>query len=500
MSQPQVNIDKIYLEVEKKIVNLLLQYKEVIGEMIDTGVTPEFFDLRYRPLVQAIYRVFGESEGKRLLTSDHYRTLLVEAGIKGDITIAMEVYHECRFGVHPSNTSENLDLLKRQLIDAFIHRRSIIAIKEFNENLPKMGRLEATKQWVNDVNSVLNFTEAKKTTFFTLDQLKDRYITNLKDKKNLKVELLTCCIPEIDNVMNVGYKPGHTTLIIGGPGGHKTNLMINIAINICYRQNKNVLFLPLEMDWEDFTTRVVSNIADVPYSHLLKPDLLTDPEIKRVEEAQLWVNNPNKFAIIDVEEQITLASIKQEIEKRINYFAPQLVVVDYLGLIKIQNMYGGGGRHDLDLGNLTKQLKFLGKKYGFHNLTAAQLGRTDIKRLREEGENATLDSTAIRGSQEVPADVEFIFALTAVPDEKDRLKVHAIKSRYGPSGGTFNLRIDASKCQISSMSSPYQEPGPDILSVDNSFINEPSDEIGKKLEQMKVEKPIIFAGADDLDF
>ena len=498
MSQPEINVDKIYLEIEQKVINLMLQHLDIISEMLDSNIGPDFFFSKHRPLVQAIYYTYNISQGKRLLTDDHYRTLLIEKGVKGEITIAMQVFHECMYGVHFSNTKENFDLLKKQLIESFVHRKSVSALKLRNENVPKLGRLEATRQYVEELSSVLNLTEIKKSTSFLLvNEIKDEYLSRIESKINKKEPIINFKIPELDESMTPGLKPGHTTLIVGAPGSNKSNLMLNMALNI-WKQNYNVLFLPLEMDWDDFLTRAVSNIADVSYTRLLNPILLSSEEHKRVKEASLWLLNKDKFAILDVDEQISIPVLRREIEKRVNYFSPKLVVVDYLGLLKTQS--GFGQRHDMALGDLTKQLKFLGKKFGFHILTAAQLGRTDIKRLREEGTDAQLDSTAVRGSQEVSADVEYIMAITKVPDEDDRLKIHWIKVRYGKSGFTCDLRLDADKCRILSMKPTITSSGidTDVLS-DADWLNETPTQISEKLKEKHAKIEFDSMSPDDLD-
>ena len=118
-------LTKGYLDIERKMINLMLRHREVIGEMVSENINPDFFDYRHQPLVQAIYYTHGISDGKRLLTDTHYRNLLVEQGGKGDITIAMQVYHECLYGVHHSNSKNDLDLLKKQLVDSYVHRHGI---------------------------------------------------------------------------------------------------------------------------------------------------------------------------------------------------------------------------------------------------------------------------------------------------------------------------------------------------------------------------------------
>jgi len=488
--------DKAYLEIEQKLINLMLQHKDIVAELMDSHIIADFFSQKYRPLINAIFYTFSISDGRRLLTDDHYRSILIEAGGKGDITIAMQVYHDCMFGVHFSNTKDNFDLLKRQFIDSFVHRKLVDALKRLNKNVPKMGYLEATRQYHDEIGAAVDLTEVKQSKFLFLDELKEEYIARLDAKIQDKEPLIQCNIPEIDEAMNVGFKPGHTTLIVGATGGFKTNLMLNIALSVFDNGKNNVLFLPLEMDWEDFVNRVISNVANVSYKRLLNPKMLTINEHKKIQEAKLWLGHTKKFSLLDADEQLSIDVLRRELEKRSNYFCPRLVVVDYLGLLKTTSVYGS--RHDLALGDLTKSLKFMGKKYGFHVLTAAQLGRADIKRLREEGSDATLDSTAVKGSQEVSSDVEFIMAVTKIPDEDDRLKLHWIKSRYGPSGFTNDLRLDADKCQISSMKPPLATGGLNSEVMDEDFLNEPPAQIAKKISE---QKSIEFASMDpdDLD-
>ncbi len=494
---PPKNLTKAYLEIERKVINLMLKHCEVTGEMASENITPDFFDIRHQPLVQAIFYVYGMSEGKRLLTDDHYRNLLVEQGVKGDITIGTQVFHECMYGVHHSNSKENFDLLKKQLVDSYVHRRGIECLDEFNQSVGKMGYVEATKQYIENLSSAINLTEAKKSMFMVVDELQEKYIVSLQEKKDDVEPKIECGIPEIDEAMNVGFKAGHTSLYVAATGGHKTNMMLNVALNIFRgsdtRQGHNVLFLPLEMDWQDFVTRVVSNVSGVTYQSLLNPKQMTAEDFQKVKEAESWVSHTNKFAILDVDEQISIPVLRRELEKRANYFKPKVVVVDYLGLLKTAS--GFGQRHDLALGDLTKSLKFLGKKYGFHTITAAQLGRADIRRLREEGSEAQLDSTAVKGSHEISSDVEFIFALTTPPDENDRLKFHVIKARYGASGYTKDLRVEPHRCRIFSMEQGKQTPGQAGNAIGGEEwdlkLNEPVEKIVQNLEEIK------FQGMDD---
>ncbi len=443
------------IDIERRIINLMLMHSHVVKELQGHGITQEFFDADHRPLVQAIFYTCAKSDGSRKLTDEHYKQILLDQGSSGDITIATEIYSKCMFGMPLNHTVDDLDFLYKSLIEQYVFRQGTIALNRFNKNVPSKGYLESTKIYADDLISAINLLEVKESHFLFMDELKDKYVSNLKNRIVNPETRITCGIAEIDEALGLGFKPGHTSLFIAATGGHKSNMMMNIALGIHRKSKANILFVPLEMDWEDFTHRVISNKTKISYSKLLNPidpkskvPLLSADDFKKIEEASLWIKENHRFAILDVDEQIPISRLRTEIEKKIKTFAPQIVVVDYLGLVRPDTRHIG--RHDLDLGDISKTLKFMGKKYGFHVITAAQLGRADIKRIREEGADAKLDSTAVKGSHEVSADVEHIFALTQVPDEPERLKLHVIKNRSGPAGYTKDLRLQADTCQIDS--------------------------------------------------
>lgn len=444
-----MNINQQYIETEQRLINLMLKDASVVDELLNSGITTNHFDPKHRHLVQSIFYVFGISNGKRILSEEHYRSILIEGGSKGNLSVAMDLYFQCLVGVHYTNSKDDLDLLKKKFIEAYVHRQGVICLTKFNENVNKLGYVAATKQYIEDLEQSVNLIETQKSAFFTVDEVLDKYTKSIENKKDHQEQKVICYIPEIDDAMNVGFKAGHTSLFVAPTGTHKTNIMLNITLNIFLKQKCHVLFIPLEMDWEDFIHRIVSNLTGIPYKTLLSPyNLLTEEQLNLIKKAEIWIKNDFKFGVIDVDEQISISYLKREIEKRISYFQPRIVVVDYLGLLKLDTKYSQ--RHDLQLGSLTKTLKFLGKKYGFHIITAAQMGRSEIRRIREQGVDATPDSTAVKDSQDVASDTEFIFALTTVQDEENRLKLHVIKSRYGKSGFTTELVLDASTCRIMS--------------------------------------------------
>lgn len=433
------------IEIEKRIINLMLKHLDIIQDIVNKNITIDFFNERYQHLVHSIFHVFGMSNCARLLTQEHYKRIILEEGGEGNISIPLEVYYECEFVKPATNSKDDFDFLINGLINQYIHKGLAKSLNRYNSNVSKIGMIGAVKQYSEELNSLVSLTEFKKSAFMFLPDKKEEYIKNIIQRRDNPDEAIKCNIPEVDEAMNVGFKSGHTTVVVAQAGGYKTTFMLSIALGIYKRNNCPILFAPLEMDWEDFYHRIVSNITGVSYSKILNPPELTDVEIKTITDAKAWAMD--KFAIIDIDEQMSVSVLKQEIEKRIQYFQPKVVVIDYLALLKLSSK--NVMRHDLELGELAKYLKFLGKKHGFHILTAAQLGRQDIKRLRDQPD-AILDTTSIKDSQEISANAEFIFALVRIDNEPDRVSFQVIKSRYGSSGYKKELRVNADICQVMS--------------------------------------------------
>ncbi len=117
-------------EVQEKLINLILRHSEVILELVEHNINLNYFDEKFQPLVQAIFYVHGISDGKRLLTEEHFRNLLIQHGGKGDITIAMQVQFECLYGMHHSNSINEFDMLVRQVTELYVRREGIRACPE----------------------------------------------------------------------------------------------------------------------------------------------------------------------------------------------------------------------------------------------------------------------------------------------------------------------------------------------------------------------------------
>lgn len=468
MQSSDIHNFKSHADTERKIIHLMLKSREVIDEMLDSGLGSDFFDVVHQPLVDAIYYEYRVSERRRLLIRETYRQYLTQQNVGSELLLNLSVYDQCLVGTN--SKQEELSVLKARLQEGYIARQCSFFLKDFNKDFGKHGALYAARNLSDKLQQGLSITETRRTVYASLPEIKDDYLAMIDQQRGHPDLVIRCQIPEIDDSVNVGFKPQHLTLIVAPESSHKSNLMLNIGLNVA-DANHNVLFVPLEMNRFDLTNRIVANRCGIDFHCLARPELLSDEQRKLMGDTKMWKSD--RFCILDADERTSVSDLKREIEKRAVDFKPSVVIIDYIANLKADVRFGS--RNDLEIGEILKSLRFLGKKYGFHIITAAQMNRAAITLLREGKEDA-VDSTSIHGSLQYAADSDTIFALYCVNGEPTRLKCYVIKARHGVKGEMKELRVDPAHCRITSTKdSLLTDPG-GLTDLDND-LNIPTADI-----------------------
>lgn len=444
-----------HISVERQIIHLMLRYINAVDELWSENIRSHLFEDAHQHLVQSIFSEFVSSDKTRLLTREHYVQSLSNSGLQDNTYVAVSLFDKCYFGINAE--MDDLGLLKKKLIEGYVSRKCKFSLDKFKDGVTKQGYVQSASKLVDDINLALSLVGNKSSEFVTINDAKDQYCSKILKMLNNPDEVVICGIPEIDDAINTGFKPGHLTLFVGDVASNKSNVMLNIALNLYEKYNHNVLFIPIEMSYMDVLNRIISNRTGIHIDKIVKPSKinakgevekrLTDAEMETIQNTQIWINKTNKFAFLEVSERVSVSFIRHEIENRILFFKPKIVVIDYIALMQpdIRN----SARNDLEIGEILKALRMLGRKYGFHVISAAQMGRGALTKMRQDGVNSSQpDSTSIRGSHEYSADADTIFALIPIPNEESQLKIYTIKARYGKARTTKTLGLDAARCKI----------------------------------------------------
>lgn len=315
-----------------------------------------------------------------------------------------------------------------------------------------------------------------------------------------------CGLTAIDDKTQ-GFRPGQLTVFVGSHGGFKTTTMLNIAFRLWQKKN-NVLYVSLEMEASICQAKFLSVGAGVKYSRaysgqftekdddarlvaiqkLLDGAALSDAEkslmsgIKQDREslvefqksisrgkASLNLGEPTddikmerfkaemataehhlKIAVIGQSQKMKMSQLERWLIENQTQWKPDVIFLDYLDLIDPENP--NPDRPDIGLGDICKMMRAMGKKMGFSVVTAAQLKRSAIERLRKHGldapEKASLGTDDISGSAMIGADADNVFVLWR-ESGGTKVRIFTAKSRYGGAdqqGRTLEVNPDL--CQL----------------------------------------------------
>lgn len=248
--------------------------------------------------------------------------------------------------------------------------------KEYNLSFIKQQHAELQRELTNSNVSLDKINERVKKTALEINALKSTHIYDcgeLKDSAKLRLveynerrdnpELakgIYSGFKQLDMITN-GFRASELILVSGSTGSGKSILMMNMAINAWLANNlpklenqilktnldfdssgHNVWFITIENTKTLFERRLDSCIAQVACDHI-RDGTLTEEEYERFGKSlvlQKKYGEHKHFHISDLGRGVSMAKIEAEYEKLLNTFEPDLIVVDYLGIMKAVNETG----------------------------------------------------------------------------------------------------------------------------------------------------------------
>ena len=451
-------------ETQEKILHILLTTPDSVNALVAHRIGPEHFDPIFRPLLHGIFH--AQSKGAKL-TEVGYIDFIEKAVTSGKYSewVGKKVDSPKQavlrekamlfeaFGLQTAET-DDIEVYIDRLNEDRIREQSERLFQKFKEDAKK-NYPEAIGQLSEGLEKISVSTSENKSNWVYLNEDKESFVGKLRAERENPSERLLTGISELDDSITVGLQPGSLTLFVADVGGFKSTMMLNVALNVWRKYHKDVLFISLEMPADMLEAKIAARETGIANEKLSKPELLTDANLERIEKE--WDNfhsMPHRFVIEDTEERLKVSDIKAKIEKHISFFKPRLVVIDYITILSPEKSFANKASHEW-VGHWCKDLRQLGRKHGFAIISAAQLGREAIKRLRSQKEGKqTVGSDDLRGSHDFSADSDNIYALVPDPSQPlQQLQLFCIKARYGKK--TFKgvnravLNVNPDLCRIS---------------------------------------------------
>lgn len=235
---------------------------------------------------------------------------------------------------------------------------------------------------------------------------------------------------ELDELLGGGLVNSGFYIIASRPGMGKTTLAAAVADNMA-KNKKNTMFYSLEMSVEQMSARRLGRNACIPYTKLMLGKLDESEYLKittaaaRLSEVPLYLRATQKLTPQDVDSDIR--------EKR-----PDIVIIDYIGLMTLQE--GKRNRYE-EMTALSGDLKRLAMKHKIPILCLAQLNRETVQSANKHPTMAQLrDSGALEQDADGiiflhrPAYYEQPCGQSQQKIEHENIEVIVAKNRHGRTG------------------------------------------------------------------
>ena len=176
-------------------------------------------------------------------------------------------------------------------------------------------------------------------------------------------------LTKLDNALNGGWSAPDLIVIGARPGGGKTQFALHFAKNAA-RAGKHCLFVSIEMTVEQLVMRYLIEDERLSYKNM-KSGQMSDEEWRIVDEVVATLQM-NKLSIADSSNARNLSGIKSLARKLKRSGQLDMLIIDYLQLIKTNQSFG---TRDIEIGHITGELKILAKELGIPVMILAQLNR-----------------------------------------------------------------------------------------------------------------------------
>jgi len=437
-----------------------VEYNKVSRE-IDGKLLKEAIDYDYKPMLETITNYFERYKTPpsfKILQEDLAEDIdMVQlAGIVEDVECEE---NEILYYVDQVRNRFNKRLAKK-LAESAEEINNDDDIKDFNSNLLKTtSKIERLRR--SAVFAEGDFTKSADTRL-------NNYTFTVNNPDIISGVLSG--YPELDEY-TFGIKKSEMMVISGESSSGKSLLMMNYAINawlggnIAYNKNKqnfangkNVIYFTLEMSKEQLEQRIDACIASIRHKALMR-GFLTDEERTRWQASLEFQKNYDKhFYIVDMPRGSRTLDLEARFDSIISEFEPDLVVVDYLGIMKPNRDFG---QDWLEVGHTAADLHEFCRSKNMAVLTAAQR-KAKNKALKNNGGN---DLNDLGRSKMIGDNSNIVILIEQREDEHliDDMSLHVVKNRDGAKG-EFKLLKQFEKSKV--------------ISIPDNWVDDNGDENG----------------------
>ncbi len=442
------------IEAEQSVIGTILVSNEIFDEISTIISSNNFYDPMHQKIFGAIENlIFKGMLANPITLKNHFENE------KDEINIPDYLVKITKF----STSSRQAIEYSKIIYDMFV-RRELVKISENTIDSAKLKDLNISGQNIIENSEKLLFDLAEKGSFksslvkfdealkFTIEMASNAY------KNEEGIVGVPTGLRDLDDRLG-GLHKSDLVIIAGRPSMGKTALATNIAFNAAknIQENKkksSIAFFSLEMSSEQLSTRILAEQSRIK-SNDIRRGRISDEQFDKFIETSKNISELPLY--IDETPAISIAAVSNRARRIKRLFGLDMVVVDYIQLMRATNNKDGRVQ---EISEITQGLKALAKELSVPVLALSQLSRAVEQRddkkpqlsdLRESGsieQDADVvmfvyrEAYYLERKEPRPATVEHAEWLSKMNEISNIAEIIISKQRHGPTGNV-NLEFEA---------------------------------------------------------
>jgi len=437
------------IEAEQSIIGSILLNNEIFDEINLLINSKNFYDPMHQKIYMAIEKLIYSGMLANPITLKNYFE-----NEKDELNIPNYLFKITKF----STSSRQAIEYSKLIYDLYV-KRELIKISENIIDAAKLNDLD------NDGKSIIEnfekslFDLAEKGSFSSS-------LVKFDEAMKMTIEMASSAYKNEEGIVGVptglidldyrlgGLHKSDLLIIAGRPSMGKTALATNIAFNAAKKiqndgRKSTIAFFSLEMSSEQLSTRILAEQSRIKSNDIRRGKISEEQFDKFIEISKNISELP---LYIDETPAISIAALSNRARRIKRLYGLDMVVVDYIQLMKASNFREGRVQ---EISEITQGLKALAKELSVPVLALSQLSRAvehrddkkpQLSDLRESGsieQDADVvmfvyrEAYYLQGKEPRPATVEHAEWQAKMNDISHLAEIIIGKQRHGPTGNVM---------------------------------------------------------------
>ena len=355
------------LQAEQSILGSILLYNNSYFEISDKINSDMFYRDAHKEIYIAITELIRKNISVDIITlSDILRA-------KGKIDAIGGSYYITQL-IDSIVSYKAIKLHANIILEKYLLRKIIITSQEITNTINEgyeateiIGLFQARINELATINIKNDLMPINSIIAETLDNIENRINNKIKPGLNTGFHALD---------KKISIRQGELIIIAGRPSMGKTALALNIATNIS-KQQKNVVIFSLEMGKDLIAERILSAESNIN-NEVIKGTYISEQDYQGIAKAVGTITNLS--ISIDDSATISTSEIKAKAIRYKQKKAIDLIVIDYLGLIKTKK---SENRRE-GISETVREIKNLARELNVPIILLCQLNREVENREKKE--------------------------------------------------------------------------------------------------------------------